>query len=130
MDASDIKALVSSAIDDAKKWVGLEIALIKLDAAEASRSAGVMAFFIGLAIVFAGPALILLAFAAALGLQLATEWPLWLCYTLVGVIAASGALFCLWRALQVWEALKKEIGNGNTGIIEAGNRDYQPVITE
>lgn len=119
MKDKEASALVTGAVDDAKRLVSLEAKLLKLEllsfGVRIRRTAilGSAAFGLGL------NALFILTLGSTIALNAATQLSMWACCAIVGatLIVAMGA--CALGARQIWIRTAKEDDDG-TGSRNAG----------
>lgn len=119
MKESEASALVTGAVDDAKRLVSLEAKLLKMELLSFGARTRRIAVLGSAAIGLGMNALFILTIGSALALNAATELSVWACCAIVGVSLLFGMGACALRARQIWNITGKKVEDG-TGSRNAG----------
>jgi Putative Actinobacterial Holin-X, holin superfamily III/Uncharacterised MFS-type transporter YbfB len=92
--------LVSGLMSDARLLIQQELALAKYELYEEARKAKNAVIFLGAGIGVAAIGGLLLIFMLVHLLSALTEWPLWICYAIVGGVCAVGGIALIYRGKQ------------------------------
>ena len=92
--------LVSGLMSDARLLIQQELALAKYELYEEARKTKAAVIFLGAGIGIAAIGGLLLIFMSVHLLRELTEWPLWICYGIVGGVCAIGGIALVYKGKQ------------------------------